>query len=665
MVLESAVAAPDRTLAALPLVSGGEREALTAEWATGARSFYPASETIASLFAGQAAAAPAAIALESADGQLTYGELDRRAAHLAARLSRAGAAPDSPVGVLLERSTDLIVALVAVVKAGAAYLPLDPQDPAERLRRILADSGTRVLLTHASLALDVADSGVATVAIDGDDNAEASPPPIPDVGPDHLACVMYTSGSTGTPKGVGVTHRNVVRLIRGTDYIRFGPDRVFLQLAPAAFDASTFEIWGALLNGARLAIAPPGLLTPEELGGVLRRHRVTTLWLTAGFFHLVVDENLAALECLDELIVGGDVVSLPHVRRLLRELPGCRIVNGYGPTETTTFATCHQVREAGGSAPTVAIGRPIANVQVYVLDRYLEPVPVGVPGELFIGGDGVTRGYLRRPGQTAERYLPDPFAVTPGRRLYRTGDRVRWRTGGVLEFLGRLDRQLKVRGFRVEPEEVEAVLAGHSGVQACAVDVVDDARGDRRLVAYVAADDSVAGTYELRSFLRERLPDYLVPASFIRVDRLPLTASGKIDRAALPRPKDMTADSETPFVAPRTPTEALLAALWAELLDAPRVGVHHNFFALGGHSLLATQVVSRIRRAFGVDLPLRALFELPTIAELAERLELVRREAPSAQLPLVRLPRDAYRLEDSPRGGPAGGPWPPSSDRQP
>ncbi|HEX2164348.1 MAG TPA: amino acid adenylation domain-containing protein, partial [Thermoanaerobaculia bacterium] len=461
------------------------------------------------------------------------------------------------------------------------------------------------------------------------------PPALPPVPADALAYVIYTSGSTGTPKGVAVTHRNVARLVAAADYAALGPGETLLQLAPTSFDAATFEVWGALATGGRLAFPPPGPVRLDELAAAIERFGVTTLWLTAGLFHQVVDEHPAALAPLRQLLAGGDVLSPPHVARLLAELPGLALIDGYGPTENTTFTCCHRVRE--GEAP-VPIGRPIAWTTAHLVDRHGEPVPVGVPGELVAGGDGVARGYLGQPARTAERFVPHPFGP-PGARLYRTGDLARRRPDGAIEFLGRRDGQVKVRGFRVELGEIEATLQGHPGVRDTVAVVREDTPGDRRLVAYVvAAAGAEAEPAELRAHLKERLPEYMVPAAIVSLERLPLTPNGKVDRRALPAPEW---GGEAEYVAPRTATEELLSGILAETLGLERVGVRESFFDLGGHSLLAMQIVSRARQAFRVEVPLRALFEAPTVAELAGRVEALQREDTARSAPPIRrVPRE-------------------------
>ncbi len=444
--------------------------------------------------------------------------------------------------------------------------------------------------------------------------------PWSNLGGGDLAYVLYTSGSSGTPKGVAVAHRSVARLVRGTNYAAFGPDETFLLMAPVSFDASTLELWGPLLNGGRLAILPPGEVSLDGLERAVRDFGVTTLWLTAGLFHLVVDERLSALAPLRQLLAGGDVLSPPHVARVRRELPELRLIDGYGPTENTTFTTCGLVGAMDGRwsrGEGISIGRPIANTRVLVLGPDSEPVPVGVPGELYAGGDGLALGYLGRPELTAAAFVPAPFGA-PGERLYRTGDLVRRLPDGRLDFLGRADDQVKVRGFRIEPGEIEAALARQPGVREAVVlarSVRSDGsvRSDRSLVAYVVGEDLDAAA--LREALGCRLPAYMVPAAFVLLDALPLSPNGKVDRAALLE-RAAERGGETDLTAPRGAAEEILAAVWRQVLGLERVGVHDSFFRLGGDSILSIQIVARARQAGLVVTP-RQIFEEETIAALA------------------------------------------------
>ncbi|HEY2738842.1 MAG TPA: non-ribosomal peptide synthetase, partial [Thermoanaerobaculia bacterium] len=549
----------------------------------------------------QARRFPDRTALVAADGEISYGELDARAERLARHLLELGVAPEARVGVAVERSLRMIESFLAVLKAGAAYVPLDPAMPQERLEAMIAEAGISLILTPDF-----------PLSREGGAGWERGP------GGEGLAYVLFTSGSTGRPKAVAVEHRSIVRLTRG-DFADLGPDQVFFQIAPPSFDASTVEIWGALANGGRLVLPPPGPLALDELGALLARHEVTTLLLTSGLFQEVVESRIGILRGVRQLLAGGDVVSPAAVNRMLAEVPGCRMICCYGPTENTTFTSTHTVREPLPAGATVPLGGPIGGTRVAVLDRLLQPVPPGVAGELWTGGVGLARGYLGRPDVTAERFAPDPEAATPGERLYRTGDLVRRRQDLTLEFLGRIDRQVKIRGFRVEPGEIEVVLARHPEVGPAVVVVHGEGAGDRRLLAFVVS--TVSGI-ELRAWLGERLPSYLVPEVAV-VGELPLTANGKVDRAALLRTwkerdlKDIRGIKDERDL---DPVEAVIASIWADVLGVERVGLQDNFFALGGHSLLATRVLSRIVDALGVEVPLAALFEAPTVAGLAEKL---------------------------------------------
>ncbi len=702
VLLEGIAADPDCPVSALPLLTEAERAQIVGDWRATAPT--ASDQSLAALFEQQAALRPDAVALvgpagagQPGDLQITYAELNRRANQLAWHLRALGAGPETLVGLYAARSPALILATLAVVKAGAAYLPLDPTYPAERLQYMLADAQVSVLLTAEEqrtidrkgvLHTPPAAPGqpvVIDLIADWPTIAQA-PETNPDSGatPDNLAYVIYTSGSTGRPKGVRITQRGIVRLVKDGGYADLSEAETLLQFAPIAFDAATFEIWGSLLNGARLVV-PPARAALDELGRLLLTYGVTTLWLTAGLFHQIVESDLAALGGLRQLLAGGDALSAGHVRRMLRALPGCRLINGYGPTESTTFACCHTATPADPQH-SVPIGRPIRGTEAYVLDQRMQPVPAGVPGELYLGGAGLARDYLGRPDLTAERFLPSPWSVVSGplsiatdngplttdNRLYRTGDRVRWLPDGTLEFLGRLDQQVKIRGFRVEPGEIAAALERHPAVRAAAVIAHKDVAGDKRLVAYVVTNQeqrtknqeqtneeshsqfSILNSQfsqDLRQFLADRLPDYMLPAAFVLLDRLPLTPNGKLDRRALPEP-DWAGTTDAPAALPRTPLEELLAAVWTQVLGHERVGIHDNFFDQGGHSLLATRLLARVREAVGVAVPLRDFFAAPSVAGLAERVARLRGAEPEAELPIEPLPRGADPSTGSGQGLP-------------
>ncbi|HET6762194.1 MAG TPA: amino acid adenylation domain-containing protein, partial [Longimicrobiaceae bacterium] len=642
-LLEQVTADPDLRIDRVDLLSPAERELAVSAWNATATE-YPRDASVPALFAAQAQATPDAVALTAADGKaITYAELDARANRIARHLRARGVTRGTRVGLSVDRSPELIAALLGIVKAGAAYVPLDPSYPAERLAYMAGDAD----VTHLVVLDAVPDAlaGFAGDVIRLETNAQViaglSPDAVDvDLTGDDLCYVIYTSGSTGQPKGVAVPHRGVVRLVKENGFASFAADEVVLQLAPIAFDASTFEVWGPLLNGARLVLYPPETPSLDDMGRFIESRGITTLWLTAGLFHQMVDTQLPRLRGVRQLLAGGDVLSPPHVARAIAALPDTKVINGYGPTESTTFACCHTVQAEDASKASVPIGGPIANTRVFVLDAHLRPAPLAVAGDLYIAGDGLAHGYLNQPAMTAERFIPDPYATEPGGRLYRSGDRARWLADGTLEFLGRADEQVKIRGFRIELGEIEAALAAHATVRDAAVVAREDgADGGRRLVAYVVArDGAAADAGELAAHLRGRLPEHMVPAAFVVLPALPLTANGKVDRRALPAPTP-GGDGDA-FVAPRTETERALAEIWAGCLTVERVGVHDNFFALGGHSLVATRVVSAIRERLRVELPLRALFAAQTVAELAPLVDAEQPAAPeSAAPPLVPVPR--------------------------
>ncbi|WP_164002944.1 non-ribosomal peptide synthetase, partial [Pyxidicoccus caerfyrddinensis] len=641
VLAEGLIANPEAPLSSLSMMTEAERRQVLVDW-NATSTDYPRDTSIHAMFARQAAFTPDAVAVVFGDTQLTYGELDRRANQLAHHLRASGVAPGARVGVCLERSLELVVALLGVLKAGGAYVPVDRSYPTERITFLLQQAGVGVLLTQEHVADELPALGQLLVCLDTEWAQVARWPetaPEVDVSADALAYVMFTSGSTGQPKGVSVPHRGVVRLVRGSTFIDFGPDNTFAQLAPVAFDASTLEVWGALLNGGRLVVAPPHKLSLEEMGALLVQQRITTLWLTAALFEQVVLHQGEALARVRQVLAGGDVLPVQRVREHLARLsPGAMLINGYGPTENTTFSATHSLRHGDAVDTSVPIGRPLSNSTTYVLDAALQPVPVGVPGELYVGGDGLAWGYLGRPELTAERFVPSPFG--DGERLYRTGDRVRWLADGTLQFLGRTDFQVKVRGFRIEPGEVEAVVRRFAGVREAVVVVREDVPGDKRLVAYVVAEEEdVLEAQAVRAFLQQKLPEYMVPSAVVVLPALPLSPNGKVDRKALPAPEAPGGDG-VEYVEPRTETERQLALFFSELLHAERVGAHENFFDLGGHSLLATQLVSRVRATFGFDMPLRDLFEAPTVAELAIRIDAARStQNGPARPPLVPVPR--------------------------
>lgn len=623
---------PEAPVRSHPTLAPAERHQLLVEW--GGETGEDSTDDVFGRFRAQVRRRPDAVAVVGDDVHVSYGELERRAWRVASALRCSGIGPESRVALLADRAPDRIAAMLGTLAAGAVYVPLEHEYPPDRLGLLLADARAAACLVDPHLAdrLPPPDELRRIPLVPTPERPETTPDPVPETSRldgRSLAYVMYTSGSTGRPKGVAVTHDAILRLVETPGFIRFGPDRVYLHMAPASFDASTFEIWGALLHGARLVLAPPGKQALEDLGDLLGRHGITTMWWTAGLFHQMTELAPEGLADLSELLAGGDALSPVHVSRARSLLRNGKVVNGYGPTENTTFTTCYDIQGDPVELRTVPIGRPIPGTYVYVLNRDLEPVPVGVVGELYTGGRGLARGYLEQPARTAESFLPDPLggrygAGSAGDRVYRTGDRVRWLARGVLEFFGRSDDQAKIRGFRVEPAEVETVLDSLPTVGCSVVVVRGRGAEDKHLVAYVVLADETS-VDRLAEAVARRLPDYMVPARFVLLDALPLTPNGKVDRRALPEPDDPTGAGRSP----RTVLERSLAGIWREVLGVEEVGVDRDFFELGGHSLSATRVVSRIRSRLGRDVPLSALFEHPTVEALARDLERrVRAELP-------------------------------------
>ncbi|MEL4897612.1 amino acid adenylation domain-containing protein [Crocosphaera sp. Alani8] len=567
--------------------------------------------SIHQLFAEQVHKTPDAIAVICGDQQLTYQELDRKTNQLANYLQRFGVQPDTLIGLCVERSLGMIIGILAILKSGGAYVPIDTNSPPERINLLLEDTKINLLLTQTNI--DYPWPHPVTV-IHIDETAiteETESTPSVHSTPEHLAYVMYTSGSTGIPKGVCIPHRGVVRLVKNSNYVALREDDVFLQAAPYTFDASTFEIWGALLNGGSLVILPSQTPSLEEIAETIATYEVTTLWLTAGLFHLMVEERLESFGNVRYLLAGGDILSLTHVKTVLQTYPNCRVINGYGPTENTTFTCCSVLTDVEQVNNSVPIGRPISQTQVYILDNYLQPVPYGVPGELYIAGEGLGRGYLNRPQLTAATFIASPFAT--GERLYKTGDLVRYDREGQIEFLGRKDNQVKIRGFRVELGEIEATIQQYPKVQTAIAMVKETSEGNKQLIAYVVAKtDENLSSEELKTFLSQKLPDYLHPNHYMILDGFPLTANGKVDRRSLPQPILSTSNTE----APRNAIETQLAKIWQDVLNLEKVGIEDNFFELGGDSILAIQIVSRASR-IGLRLSPKHLFQHQTISQLA------------------------------------------------
>jgi amino acid adenylation domain-containing protein/thioester reductase-like protein len=657
VTLAAAVARdPDLPTADAPLLDAESLGAVLRA-ATGAAEPALASVPAHRWVEAQAARTPDADALVLGDVVLSYGEMNARANRLARRLVALGVAPEERVGIVADRSVEAVVALLAVLKAGGAYVPLDPAAPAARGAETVRDAGIRRVLGLAAHADAVRSWGAAPVDADGaGDAAELAADAadlLVDVHPGQLAYVIYTSGSTGTPKGVMVRHGALASLAGGFVAAHgFGPGERVLVVPPLSFDASVGDVFPALVSGAALVLHPdPATLTADALLDVCRQQGVTMVDTAAALWGLWADDLARRPAPVDPaplrmVMMGGEAAALERVAAFARATRGAvALVNHYGPTEATVCATLQKTVDGAawrGMSASIPIGRPLPNARAYVLDGRGHPVADGVRGELCLGGEGVARGYLGRPGLTAERFVPDPFADTPGARMYRTGDRVRRLADGALEYLGRTDHQIKLRGYRIEPGEVEAALLALPAVREALVMVREDEPGRRRLVAYLGTSAAPSAS-DLREALRARLPEYMVPSAFVALDALPMTAHGKVDRRALPVPP--AAGEDDRFVAPRTETERALAALWAEVLGTARVGAEDDFFELGGHSLLALPLVNRVVEAFGVDVPLRALFTAPTVARMAAAIDATLAGG-EAETPLPPEMADDLRLAD-------------------
>jgi amino acid adenylation domain-containing protein len=633
-LLQALQESPNLPLCRVQMLSGEERQMLLEEG--NATALVLPEAAIPSLFEAHCARTPQAVAVICGEQSLSYAELNDRANRLARELTSLGVGLETLVGVAVDRSIEMIIAVLAILKSGGAYVPVAQDLPVLRRQSLITATGLRYLITTPDAKGEYA--GKVEHCITVPDAIvwraeEAIPNCSPFIPPAAAAYVNFTSGSTGEPKAILVSHASVVRLVWEPNYIHLGPSSRLFQLAPLSFDAATFEIWGALLNGGSLVVMPPGPASVEEIGATIRQSQINTLWLTAGLFHAVIDSApaFAALAHLHYLIAGGDVLSVDHVRRMLLAHPQCTLINGYGPTENTTFSCCYSIR-IEDVHQSVPIGYPISCTRAYVLDEKLDPVAQGVTGELYVAGVGLARGYVNRPAFTAERFVPDPYGPR-GTRMYRTGDLVRRNAQGALEFHGRTDQQLKIRGFRVEPGEIESVLGQIEGVNQCAV-VAHEARSEKYLVAYVVPEKGRAlQAVDLQAYVREHLPGYMAPSDFVLLEALPLTANGKLDRSALPRHSVHSRGSDNR--GPRTPIEELLCEVFAGVLGLEHVGVDDNFFSLGGHSLAATRLVSRIQAITGTELPLRLLFEHPTVAGLVPHIE----KAEKAINPLSRQSR--------------------------
>ncbi|UCE20065.1 MAG: amino acid adenylation domain-containing protein [Gemmatimonadota bacterium] len=619
-LLEGIVADPEQTVSTLPLLTETERNRILVEW-NDTVTDYPSTSCIHQLFEAQVERTPEAIAVQCEKKQLTYRELNARANQLAHYLQTHGVAPEVLVGICLEPSLDMVVGMLGILKAGGAYVPLDPAYPKERLTFMLSDSGASILLTHKTLSDNLPEHHARSIFLDSDlirISQEEMGNPVCGATAWNLAYLIYTSGTTGLPKGVLIEHRGLCNLVESVKhYIGLKPGRRVLLSYSFGFDASANPIFTTLCSGATIYLAPANfLLRGTGIFQTMRHQAITDAFFPPSFLAALPFEPLPLLQTLT---VGAEACPAVVISRWA---PGRRFFNAYGPTEATIRAT---VAECTGDDWRPTIGRPIANTQVYILDRHLQPVPIGVPGELHIGGVGLARGYQNQPELTAEKFIPNPFGDEPGARLYKTGDLARSMPDGTIDFLGRFDHQVKIRGSRIELGEIETTLGQHPAVREVVVTVQAHESGDNRLVAYVVADQHTAPTVrELRSFLQEKLPEYMVPSTFVMLAGLPLTPHGKVDRQALPAPDRITSDLERTFIRARDALESQLTKIWEKVLEIQPIGVRDNFFELGGHSLLAVRLFSEIKKVLGVNFPLSTLFQDSTVEDLAH---VIRQEA--------------------------------------
>ncbi len=628
-LLEGIVAHSGRRICTLPLLSESERRQLLVEWNSTGKA-YPTNQCLHELFEAQVDRIPNSVAVICGNRQLSYREIEEQSNRVAHYLRKSGVKPDVAVGICLHRCTELVVLILGILKAGGAYVPLDPEYPEARLGLMLRDAQIPILITSAELArsrnLSSMDAAIDLLIVDqlweaiaGEDAAR----PVNTIAPENLAYIIYTSGSLGAPKAVMVPHRGVCNyLMWRCDYFPLtGADRV-LQTSSFSFDDSVWELFEPLSVGARVIIPEQcELQDVSQLVALLQKHRVTAACFVPSLLEAFIeDPAFASCRDLRRITTGGESLPAQIKKRFVERCSGC-LYNGYGPTEATIAATFYRC-DGNVTDTTIPIGRPIANAQIYILDSYLNPVPVGLAGEIYIGGAGVCRGYLNNPDSTAENFVPDPFGRRPGSRLYKTGDWGRYLPDGDIQFVGRRDQQVKIRGYRIELEEVERTLRCHPNVRQAAVSVLEPRAGDKRLAAYyvVAAQSPEITANDLRTFLTLRLPSYMVPAAFVPLESLPRTRSGKVDRQALPATDNFEYESSSGHVAPRSSLEATLVGLWSDLLGISQIGIRDNFFERGGHSLLATRLISRLRETFRMDLQLRALFEYPTIEAFAQFL---------------------------------------------
>jgi surfactin family lipopeptide synthetase A len=642
VLLEGIVANPNRLIEQLPMLTEKDRRQLLIEW-NNTSTEYPQDKCVHQLFEEQVERTPDAIAVIFKEQQLTYRELNNRANQLAHYLQKLDIKTDTLVGICIERSLEMIVGLLGILKAGGAYVPLDPNYPKDRIEYILNDSQVKVLLTQQELIEKLPTKELIVISVDTDwtqISKESQEILICDASAASIAYINYTSGSTGKPKGVETPHRGITRLLFGVNYINFNSENRFMQMAPISFDAATFEIWGALLFGAQCVLFPSKVPTARDLKEVIQKYRITTMWLTSALFNSIIDTDPKALDGVSQLLTGGEALSVNHVSKAIKALPSAQLINGYGPTESTTFACCYQIPpQLDNSIQSIPIGKPIGNTQIYILDRFFQPVAIGISGEIYIGGDGLARGYLNRLELTEEKFISNPFGSG---KLYKSGDIARYKHDGNIEYIGRIDNQVKIRGFRIEIGEIESVLSQHPNIKSIVVTVREDIPSDKRLVAYVVAEDK-SQEFDLRSFLTDRLPSYMIPSAFVFLEAIPITPNGKIDYRRLPAPDISSSQLEKNFVPPSNPTQENLAKIWSQILGVERVGIHDNFFELGGHSLLSVRLLSEIEKTFNYQIPLSSLFKIITIAKIAELIDSRKQETVCDEESSLGLNLDDYR----------------------
>jgi amino acid adenylation domain-containing protein len=616
-LLEGIVTNPDIPASELPILSDSEEKQIVIDWNQTQLPF-PRRASISELFEKQVKQSGDSIAIEHNDRRLTYRELNERANQLAWTLRRTGIQPGAFVAICMHRSIELVIGKLAILKAGAAYVPINPEYPAER--RSLMLEGASLVLTTGEVVAMLARDPVRAIAVDSLDLSSAGIENLPSYSQgESVIAILYTSGSTGQSKGVAIAHRAVSALVLNTNYITFGPADVVAFLANICFDVALFEIWGPLLNGGRIVIVDYAVqLSPSTFVSEMKQRGVTILWITTSLFHLITHEIPTAFSGLRYVFIGGEILDPQSARRVLQHGPPENLVNVYGPTETTAFSTTYRIQSVPEGAKSIPIGKPIANTSVYILDRHRKPVPIGAIGEIYIGGAGIARSYLKRPELTAERFIADPFSTDAGARLYKTGDLARWLPDGSIDFIGRADFQVKIRGFRIELAEVEVALKRHPAIRAAVVEVRSNSEKDKQLAAYVASDPAKLTVREIREFLKTCLPDYMIPPIIVVLEKLPFNANGKIDRGALAKIPVMPGQKAT--VAPRNLLEKQLVSIWEEILEVEPVGINDDFFDIGGDSLLAIRTANRVQELTGRSVEAVILWEAPTIAELAELL---------------------------------------------